>query len=54
MYEKHFVFYLPLLAVVNQMSKFISIRWVLGLIAINMVFNGVAGKYLVNERVNKY
>ena len=48
MYEKNFYFYLPLLAVVNQMTKFISNRWVLALLVANTAVNSALGKYLVD------
>ncbi len=54
MFETPFYFYLPLLAVVNQLSKFVSNRWVLGLMAVNAVGCGLLGKKLVDERVEEY
>jgi hypothetical protein len=54
MYELPFYIYTPLLLVVNQMSKFISNRWVLGLMATNAVVSGLIGKQLVDERVKDY
>lgn len=54
MYEIPFVAYLPLLAVVNQMSKFISNRWVFGLVGVNAIINSIVGKTLVDERVQEY
>lgn len=54
MYEYPFYFYVPLLFVINQMSKFISNRWVLGFLACNAVVSGAIGKYLVDERVKEY
>lgn len=54
MFETDFYAYLPLLMVVNQMSKFISNRWVLALIGTNIVINSFVGKQLVDERVKQY
>lgn len=54
MYELPFVIYSPLLLAVNQMSKFISNRWVIALLAANALVSGGIGKYLVDERVKHY
>ena len=54
MHELPFYYYAPLLLVVNQMSKFISNRWVLGMLLSNAVVSGLLGKYLVDERVKEY
>jgi len=48
MFETDFYAYLPLLMVVNQMSKFISNRWVIALLATNTLVNGFVGKHLVD------
>ena len=47
MYELPFYYYSPLLLVVNQMSKFISNKWVLALLVTNAIVSGILGKYLV-------
>ena len=54
MYELPFYLYSPLLLAINQMSKFISNRWVLGLMVVNAVISGALGKYLVDQRVEEY
>jgi len=54
MFENPFYYYLPLLVVVNQLSKFVSNRWIIGLMMANGLINGVLGKYLVDERVKEY
>ena len=54
MYELPFFLYTPLLLAINQMSKFISNRWIIGLLATNVVLNGIIGKNLVDKRVEKY
>jgi hypothetical protein len=54
MFEKPFYYYMPLLVVVNQLSKFVSNRWVLGLMLANGAVNGWLGKHLVDERVQEY
>jgi Flp pilus assembly protein protease CpaA len=54
MFEKPFYFYLPLLVVVDQLSRFVSNRWVVGLMVVNAVINGFIGKHLVEERVKQY
>ena len=51
MFENTFYYYLPLLVVVNQLSKFVSNRWIIGLMLANGLINGALGKYLVDERV---
>jgi hypothetical protein len=54
MHELPFYLYSPLLLVVNQMSRFISNRWVLSLLLVNAAVSGGIGKWLVEERVKKY
>lgn len=54
MYEIPFFVYSPLLLIINQMSKFISNKWVLGLVVSNTIISGVIGKLLVDERVKEY
>lgn len=54
MFENPFYYYLPLLVVVNQLSKFVSNRWIIGLMLANGLINGALGKYLVDERVKEY
>lgn len=48
MYEMPFYLYAPLLMVINQMSKFISNKWVIGLMVANAIINGIIGKLLVD------
>ena len=48
MFETDFYAYLPLLMVVNQMSKFISNKWVIALLATNTLINSFVGKQLVD------
>lgn len=40
--------------VINQMSKFISNRWVIALLATNTAINSFVGKQLVDQRVKEY
>lgn len=54
MFEKPFYYYLPLLVVVDQLSRFVSNRWVIGIMATNAVINGCLGKQLVDQRVKEY
>lgn len=54
MYEQPFYYYLPLLPVVHQLSRFVGPKWLIGLTASNLIINGFLGKYLVDERVKKY
>jgi hypothetical protein len=54
MFEKPFYHYLPLLLVVDQLSRFVTNPWILGLIATNAVVNGYLGKKLVDQRVQEY
>ena len=46
-HEHPFYHYLPLLAVVAQLSKFVSNRWIIGLIGVNGLVNGAVGRWLV-------
>jgi hypothetical protein len=53
-YEKPFVMFLPLMAVVWQMSKFVKPEYMALLVLANILTCGPIGKYLVEERVKKY
>ena len=39
---------------VDQLSRFVSNRWIVGLMVVNAVINGLIGKHLVDERVKQY
>ena len=54
MYELPFFIYSPLLLIIDHMSKFISNKWVFGLIITNALISGAIGKLLVDERVKAY
>lgn len=54
MFEKPFYYYLPLLAVVDQLSRFVRSRWIFGVMIANGVINGCIGKHLVDTRVKEY
>jgi hypothetical protein len=54
MFEKPFYYYLPLLAVVDQLSRFVNNRWILGLLLSNGVINAFVGQQLVDKRVQEY
>ena len=47
-YEKPFVMFLPLMAVIYQMSKFITPAKITSLIAINIISGSLLAKYLVD------
>lgn len=53
-YEKPFVMFLPLMAVVWQMSKFVKPEYMALLVLANILTCGPIGKYLVEERVKEY
>lgn len=50
-YEKSFVMFLPLMAVIFQMSKFVKTEYMALLVIANILTCGPLGKYLVEERV---
>ena len=54
MHSQPFYYYLPLLAVVGQLSRFVSNRWIIGLLGVNGVGNGLLGYWLVEQRVSQY
>ena len=38
----------------DQLSRFVSNRWIVGLMVANAAINGLIGKRLVEERVEQY
>jgi hypothetical protein len=54
MHELPFLLHAPLLLAVHQMTRFISNRWVLALLATNALASALAGQVLVQRRVQEY
>lgn len=53
-YEKPFVLFLPLIAVIFQMSKFVKTSHMAMLLIANILTCAPLGKYLVDQRVSEY
>ncbi len=53
-YEKPFLIFLPLMAVIFQMSKFVKTSHMALLLIANILTCGPLGKYLVDKRVSEY